>query len=83
MQQMEQAAGLGGAERKRVEAVVETLATLRNQGETLSEVAHDARNMVTASVPLCTAVSGNRRWLAGRRRRPSRASSRPPWRACC
>jgi signal transduction histidine kinase len=48
MQQMEQATGLGGAERKRVEAVVETLATLHGQGESLAEVAHDARNMVTA-----------------------------------
>jgi signal transduction histidine kinase len=28
--------------------VVETLATLRNRGDSLSEVAHDARNMVTA-----------------------------------
>jgi signal transduction histidine kinase len=37
-----------GAQRKRVETVVETLATLRSQGETLSAVAHDARNMVTA-----------------------------------
>ena len=35
-------------ERKRVEAVVETLANLRGRGETLAEVAHDARNMVTA-----------------------------------
>lgn len=35
-------------ERKRVEAVVETLANLRSQGESLAEVAHDARNMVTA-----------------------------------
>ncbi len=35
-------------ERKRVETVVETLATLRSRGETLAEVAHDARNMVTA-----------------------------------
>ena len=35
-------------ERKRVETVVETLATLRGRGETLAEVAHDARNMVTA-----------------------------------
>jgi signal transduction histidine kinase len=34
--------------RKRVETVVETLATLRSHGETLAEVAHDARNMVTA-----------------------------------
>jgi signal transduction histidine kinase len=33
---------------KRVEAVVETLATLRGEGESLAEVAHDARNMVTA-----------------------------------
>jgi signal transduction histidine kinase len=48
MQQTEQTNELGGAERKRVEAVVETLATLRSQGESLAEVAHDARNMVTA-----------------------------------
>jgi signal transduction histidine kinase len=47
-QHSEQARGLGGTERKRVEAVVETLATLRGEGETLAEVAHDARNMVTA-----------------------------------
>ncbi len=31
-----------------MEAVVETLATLRSGGESLAEVAHDARNMVTA-----------------------------------
>jgi signal transduction histidine kinase len=37
-----------GAERKRIEAVVETLATLQSQGESLAAVAHDARNMVTA-----------------------------------
>ena len=48
MQQMEQAAGWSGAKRKRVEAVVETLATPRSEGENLAEVAHDARNMVTA-----------------------------------
>jgi signal transduction histidine kinase len=36
------------SERKRVEAVVETLATLRSEGESLAELAHDARNMVTA-----------------------------------
>jgi signal transduction histidine kinase len=35
-------------EHKRVQTVLETLATLRSQGESLSEVAHDARNMVTA-----------------------------------
>lgn len=40
--------GLDEAERKRVEAVVETLARLRTAGETVAEVAHDARNMVTA-----------------------------------
>jgi signal transduction histidine kinase len=48
MQQTEQLRGSGGADRKRVEAVVETLATLRSDSETLAEVAHDARNMVTA-----------------------------------
>ena len=48
MQQMEQTAGSDGTERKRVEAVVETLATLRSEGESLAEVAHDASNMVTA-----------------------------------
>ena len=35
-------------DRRRVEAVVETLATSRGEGESLAEVAHDARNMVTA-----------------------------------
>jgi signal transduction histidine kinase len=40
-----QAAGNG---RKRVEAVVETLAQLHGEGESLAAVAHDARNMVTA-----------------------------------
>ncbi len=34
--------------RRRIESVVETLATIRGRGESLSEVAHDARNMVTA-----------------------------------
>jgi signal transduction histidine kinase len=36
------------AGRKRVEAVVETLAKLQGKGESLAEVAHDTRNMVTA-----------------------------------
>jgi len=44
----EPAPSLGGTGRKRVEAVVETLARLQGRGETLAEVAHDARNMVTA-----------------------------------
>ena len=39
---------MAGIERQRVEAVVETLANLRGGGESLAEVAHDARNMVTA-----------------------------------
>ncbi len=41
-------AGGSVAKRKRVEAVVETLANLRGKGESLAEVAHDTRNMVTA-----------------------------------
>ncbi len=48
MQQMGHGTGLSGAQRKRVEAVVETLANLRGNGENLAELAHDARNMVTA-----------------------------------
>jgi hypothetical protein len=36
------------ADTQRVRAVVETLANLRNPAETVAEVAHDARNMVTA-----------------------------------
>jgi signal transduction histidine kinase len=35
-------------DRRRAQTVLQTLATLRSQGESLSEVAHDARNMVTA-----------------------------------
>jgi signal transduction histidine kinase len=34
--------------RQRVEAMVQTLASLGSRGESLAEVAHDARNMVTA-----------------------------------
>jgi signal transduction histidine kinase len=48
MQPTEQTGWGGGAERKRVEAVVETLAAVRGEGENLAEIAHDARNMVTA-----------------------------------
>ncbi|MFZ1084306.1 MAG: sensor histidine kinase [Terracidiphilus sp.] len=36
------------SERRRVEAVVKTLSNLRAESENLAEVAHDARNMVTA-----------------------------------
>jgi len=45
---MERPAGWDGAERRRVEAVMQTLANLRGGGESLVELAHDARNMVTA-----------------------------------
>ena len=53
MQQSNQAAEWDGVESKRGSALVETLAaSLRNgesrNGESLAEVAHDARNMVTA-----------------------------------
>jgi len=48
MQQIEDRTRWEGTERKRVETVVETLAKLRGEGESLAEVAHDARNMVTA-----------------------------------
>lgn len=48
MQQTEQAAGWSGAKRKRMETVAGTLATPRCEGENLAELAHDARNMVTA-----------------------------------
>ena len=43
-------AGVGGSvsERGRVEAVIETLASLRGGSESLADVAHDTRNMVTA-----------------------------------
>jgi signal transduction histidine kinase len=40
--------GVAVTERKRVEAVVETLANLSGEGESMADVAHDARNMVTA-----------------------------------
>ena len=48
MHQIEPLPELGAEEKKRVETVVETLAVLNCQGESLAAVAHDARNMVTA-----------------------------------
>jgi len=48
MQQVEKPSAQSGVERQRVKAVVETLAGLQGRGESLAEVAHDARNMVTA-----------------------------------
>lgn len=48
MQQAAAMSGIDRAERKRIEAVVETLASVGSGGETVAEVAHDARNMVAA-----------------------------------
>lgn len=48
MRRTQVVAEFGQAERKRVEAVVEGLATIGSHCESLAEVAHDARNMVTA-----------------------------------
>lgn len=47
MQEMEQAV-LSGTDRRQMEAVVETLANLGGNGESVAELMHDARNMVTA-----------------------------------
>lgn len=43
----------GMAGRQRVEAVIETLASIHHHGENLGELAHDARNMVTALALYC------------------------------
>ena len=48
MNLLEQLPQLGQEEEKRVEKVVATLTALGDRGETVAEVAHDARNMVTA-----------------------------------
>ena len=48
MQQLEHTGELGNPGNRRVEAVVQTLAALGSHGDSLAEVAHDARNMVTA-----------------------------------
>ncbi len=48
MLKMEQLSELGPEEQKRVDKVVDTLATLSKRGENVAEVAHDARNMLTA-----------------------------------
>jgi signal transduction histidine kinase len=48
MQQNERLADLGPEEQKRVDRIVETLTILGNHGENVAEVAHDARNMMTA-----------------------------------
>ena len=48
MNQLEQLPELGHEEQKRVDKVVSTLTALGGRGETVAEIAHDARNMVTA-----------------------------------
>jgi len=48
MHQLEQLPDLGQEEQSRVENVVATLTALGDHGETVAELAHDARNMVTA-----------------------------------
>jgi signal transduction histidine kinase len=60
MQQIEATQQLESAEltraarsKQRVVAVVETLAAMKHRGGTVSEVAHDARNMVTALALYC------------------------------
>ena len=48
MHQLEQLSELDHEEQKRADKVVATLTMLGNHGETVAEIAHDARNMVTA-----------------------------------
>ncbi len=45
--------GTGISQRRRVEAVVDTLANIYREDESLAELAHDARNMVTALSLYC------------------------------
>lgn len=53
MQQLEQLPQLGESEQKRVDNVVETLVALGTRGENVAELAHDARNMITALDLFC------------------------------
>jgi signal transduction histidine kinase len=48
MQQVEELHEIGAAEQQQVDKVVEVLSNLANHGENVAEIAHDARNMVTA-----------------------------------
>lgn len=48
MQQIELASATDGTDRRQVEAAVQTLVGSGSAGDSLAEVAHDARNMVTA-----------------------------------
>jgi len=53
MDLLEQLPELGQEEQKRVDKVVATLAAIGNRSETVAEIAHDARNMVTALELYC------------------------------
>lgn len=53
MNLLEQLPELGQEEQTRVDKVVATLNTLGNRNETVAEIAHDARNMVTALELYC------------------------------
>lgn len=48
MQQVEELHEIGATEQHQVDKVVEVLSALGNHGENVAEIAHDARNMVTA-----------------------------------
>lgn len=48
MQQVEELHEIGATEQQQVDKVVEVLSNLSNHGENVAEIAHDARNMVTA-----------------------------------
>ena len=53
MQQVEQLQELGQTEQKRVNNVVQILSSMTTRGEDVAEIAHDARNMVTALELYC------------------------------
>jgi signal transduction histidine kinase len=53
MEQMEQATESSGAGRMRVETLVESMSQGVERGETVADLAHDARNMVTALALYC------------------------------
>lgn len=48
MHQLDELPVLGQEEQKRVDEAVATLTTIGNKGESVAQIAHDARNMVTA-----------------------------------
>ena len=53
MQTMELTTASGRIKRNRADAAVQTLANTRNRGDSPAELAHDARNMVTALALYC------------------------------